>query len=310
MVQSTTPRALFELNAKERKDFLKSFDFVFSDCDGVVWLLSEPLPQTGEALNLLKDAGKQVKFVTNNSLTSDQVYFEKFTKIGLKNFQTDDVIQPMKIIIKYLKQHKPNEKVFSIASKAASQTLKEHGIDVETLEVNEHLTAFSLMSYLKTSAGVGAVVFDINLDLRYIQITKAIQYLQQPNCMLICGGTDTHIPLSPTITAPGFIDYLEHIAKYSGKKPKAFGKPSEFLGLALKDMFKITDPKRCLFIGDSLTQDIAFGKKCGFQTLLVLSGATKLKDLNSANDDMLPDFYTNGLKDFLQIFDHIKNDLD
>ena len=76
-------RHILDLNAEERTNFINSFDIVLSDCDGVVWLVSGAIPRTGEAINLLKAAGKTVKFVSNNSERSDEEYLKKFKTIGV-----------------------------------------------------------------------------------------------------------------------------------------------------------------------------------------------------------------------------------
>ena len=78
---------ILKLSVKEQKEFFNSFDVVMCDCDGVMWMIASPLPRTGEAVNALKAAGKQVLFVTNNSMRSDDDYVHKFVGIGVKDFQ-------------------------------------------------------------------------------------------------------------------------------------------------------------------------------------------------------------------------------
>lgn len=61
------------------------------------------------------------------------------------------------------------------------------------------------------------------------------------------------------------------------------------------------DPKRALFIGDALVQDIQFGISCGFQTLFVLTGATTKEQMLTLPEELKPDFYADGMVDFLKI---------
>lgn len=48
-------------------------------------MLSEPIPNTGTAVNLLKTCEKQFKFVSGNGMRSDQDYIDKLKNIGVKN---------------------------------------------------------------------------------------------------------------------------------------------------------------------------------------------------------------------------------
>lgn len=60
-----------------------------------------------------------------------------------------------------------------------------------------------------------------------------------------------------------------------------------------------------LFVGDSLESDIKFGQECGFQTLLVLTGATKLADLElearKQHGAIIPDFVVEKLSDLAHL---------
>lgn len=99
----------------------------------------------------------------------------------------------------------------------------------------------------------------------------------------------------------GFVDFYQFLIKHSKKEPVILAKPSKILADILKDRFAITDPKRCLFIGDSLKLDIAFGKSVGFQTLFVSSGVDTEEDMLNAPDESTPDYYTESVADIIDI---------
>jgi len=50
-----------------------------------------------------------------------------------------------------------------------------------------------------------------------------------------------------------------------------------------------------------LDTDILFGQNGGCKTLLVLSGVTSLQTLQSPDNSIQPDFYTNQISDFLTL---------
>ncbi|KAF4004425.1 Haloacid dehalogenase-like hydrolase family protein, partial [Saccharomyces cerevisiae] len=70
-------------NKEIAQEFLDKYDTFLFDCDGVLWLGSQALPYTLEILNLLKQLGKQLIFVTNNSTKSRLAYTKKFASFGI-----------------------------------------------------------------------------------------------------------------------------------------------------------------------------------------------------------------------------------
>ena len=83
------------------------------------------------------------------------------------------------------------------------------------------------------------------------------------------------------------------------------GKPETYVADMLRKHHKI-DPKRTLMIGDRANTDILLGTRCGFQTLLVLSGVTSLEEVEHWKQsaarrykDFLPSYYTEQLGDLL-----------
>lgn len=99
------PVQLLNASKEERQQFLDSFDLVLTDCDGIyavhglqictifilirgfhmilsgtVWDLDGPLEGASAAVNLLKEFGKRVVYVTNNSSRSGKEYDNRFKK--------------------------------------------------------------------------------------------------------------------------------------------------------------------------------------------------------------------------------------
>ncbi|BBH10277.1 2-phosphoglycolate phosphatase 1 [Prunus dulcis] len=70
------------------------------------------------------------------------------------------------------------------------------------------------------------------------------------------------------------------------REPLVVGKPSTFM---------------MDYLANELDTDILFGQNGGYKTFLVLSGVTTLSVLQSPNNSIQPDFYTNKISDFLSL---------
>jgi len=184
-----------------------------------------------------------------------------------------------------------------VGSAGRSQT----SIGQDTVRADDYL------DHLAIEKPVGAVLFDIHLDLSYVELAKAIRHLQEnEDCQLIAGGSDVIMPLAENLNVAGFFDFLEHVKRYTQREATFLGKPSPLLGEMFNEMFEIREPKRCIFIGDTLVQDVQFGKACGFQSLLVLSGCLTKEDMLNAPVEAQPDYYADSLADFTQLLENIK----
>ncbi|XP_054730352.1 uncharacterized protein LOC129239084 [Anastrepha obliqua] len=296
-----------QLSAQDQKAFVDSFDVVICDCDGVMWMIVTPLPRTGEAVNTLKAKGKRVLFVTNNSLQTDEGYVKKFSDIGVENFQKDDIIHPAKSMVHYLKRQNIKQPVFSLCYDTANETLRSGGLNVITLEAPPNVQIQTIADVTKPEQKVGAVLYDINLNLNYAQICAATRYLKDKDCVFIAAGTDWLLPMTSDLTMPGFCDTLETIQRFTHKEAIIVSKPAALLGDIVKEIYKLKDPKRCLFIGDSMTHDIRFALAVGFQALLVLSGSTPKEEMLAADIEQQPDYYADGIVDFITLFENITN---
>lgn len=105
---------------------------------------------------------------------------------------------------------------------------------------------------------------------------------------------------------------MRAIETCSGRKATVLGKPEPFVSRVIQDDYKI-NPERTIMIGDRANTDILLGKRCGFKTLLVLTGVTSIGELekwqkSESNEEreLIPNFYTDQLGDLLPILEKYK----
>ncbi|KAL5221662.1 hypothetical protein ABZP36_026375 [Zizania latifolia] len=90
---------------------------------------------------------------------------------------------------------------------------------------------------------------------------------------------------------PGRGSMIGAILGSTKQEPLVVGKPSTFMDYLAKK-FGIATSQICM-VGDRLDTDILFGQNEGCKTLLVLSGVTSVQMLQSPDNSIQPDFYTN-----------------
>lgn len=298
------------LSAEDRRDFYRSFDTVLTDCDGVLWFLDNALPGAVEVINGLKADNKRVFFITNsNKLSTDQL-LEKFHRLGFQ-VTADEVFSTSLLAAKYLNDNlDPSKKAYVIGSPGIARELDK--MKVQHFGVGPDYMQCSLPSFVegvKLESDVGAVLVGFDEHLSYPKLFKAASYLNDRNVLFVATNTDERFPVPGTdLVKPGTGIMVKAVQTSAGRPPVLLGKPSSYLRDVLMETNKI-DPPRTLMIGDRCNTDILFGKRCGFKTLLVLSGANSLEEVNEWNkssdpeiNELVPDYYAKGinsLKTFL-----------
>ncbi|KAL0879950.1 hypothetical protein ABMA27_002464 [Loxostege sticticalis] len=285
------PVKLTELSSSDFKEFLNSFDHVFSDCDGVIWA-GNPLPRTGEFFKKMKQHGKTVHYVSNNSLRTKQDYEGKFKSVGIEDGY-ENLTLPSTAIAEYLKSVNFNKKVYCIACNETVKLLQSNGFKIVEGPLVSPDFYQEYLQYLEDDPEVGAVVIDADFKVNLAKLYKATTYLRRPEVIFLNGATDRYVPMKPGCMALGTGAFTDLIAEDTKRVPIQLGKPGKTFGEFAMRRAGVTDPSRVLFIGDMIEQDVGLGKNTGFKTLLLLSNTTK--EEMQAHKTIKPDYYAESL---------------
>uniref|UniRef100_A0A1Q3FI07 Putative phosphoglycolate/pyridoxal phosphate phosphatase family n=1 Tax=Culex tarsalis TaxID=7177 RepID=A0A1Q3FI07_CULTA len=295
---------LVALSPSEIKDWVGSFDTVLTDCDGVIWVDNNTLPQATDVINKFIENGKQLFFVTNNSTKTRPEFVTKAVKLGF-NVGVDNIISTAWLAARYLKAKNFTKKVYVVGSTGITRELDAVGIrhtgigpDVLQGTLAEAVHAFT------PDQEVGAVIVGFDEHFSFVKMMKAASYLNNPEVIYIGTNTDERFPM-PDCVIPGTGSIVNAVTTCAEREPTVMGKPNKHICDILQQEYKV-DPERTLMIGDRCNTDILLGKNCGFKTLLVETGIHKAEDIEKfarSEDEetrrLVPDVYAGKLGDLL-----------
>ncbi|CAM9629019.1 unnamed protein product [Chrysoparadoxa australica] len=287
--------------ADPTSQLLAKTDVFIFDCDGVIWKGDSVIEGIPDVLDKLREAGKRLFFVTNNSTKSRKGYKAKFDSLGL-DVQPEEIFSSSFAAAAYLEQTKFKEsgkKVYVIGEVGIEEELDLIGVPhiggpADKDQKIELVPGFAL----DHDHDVGAVV--VGFD-RYVNYYK-IQYAQlcineNPGCEFIATNLDAVTHLTDAQEWAGNGSMVGAIKGCTGQEPTVVGKPSPLMIDYLVEKFNVERTSICM-VGDRLDTDILFGKNNGLLSCLTLSGVTTEEKLLSNENKIEPDFYVDSINDF------------
>ncbi|XP_071809627.1 glycerol-3-phosphate phosphatase-like isoform X1 [Asterias amurensis] len=308
--------ACTELTDDRAQEFFDSFDTVLFDCDGVIWTAKSAIPGAQETLKKLRDLGKHVIFITNNSTKSRIQYAKRFTDFGLGKVSVNDIFCTAYAAAHYLKETLKFEgKVYLIGESGLEEELKLHNISYTGPGPDPVVGTQQDWLQIPLDPEVNAVCVGFDREFTYMKILRAVSYLNKPNVPFIGTNADCRFPPHADIgiVLPGTGCIINAVKTAALRDPILVGKPNKYLFECIQQRHKGVVADRTLIVGDSLGTDILLGRNCGMKTLFVLSGISTLEEVrhnqasNSVEDQKrVPDFYLPSIKELGDLISKIK----
>jgi len=260
----------------DKEKLLQETELFVLDMDGTFYLDNQILEGSLDFLNEVERLGKQFVFFTNNSSKSPKTYIKKLADMNCP-ITRKQIITSGDTMIRYLQSYYPGKKVYLLGTPDLEENFRENGICL-------------------TEEMPDIVVVGFDLTLTYEKLERACTYIRN-GALFLATHLDINCP-----TKEGFIpdcgSICAAITLSTGQKPKFMGKPfRETVDMVLE----LTGVKReaVAFVGDRLYTDVKTGVKNGAHGILVLSGETKLEDVDGS--DVKPDAIYTGLKEMGEI---------
>ena len=242
--------------------------FIF-DMDGTIYLGSAVFEKAVRFIKRLRSDGRKVVFFTNNSSHSGEFYLKKLDLMGFSP-DRDEIMTSGDVTIDFLKKNREGRRVYLLGNSELRSDFEKAGIDLSCTDPSE---ADIVVSAFDTELDYGRLTFAcraIDLGAEFLSTHPDFR----------CPTEDGFIPDSGAICAA--------ITAATGARPVFFGKPYEQTVLFIGERTGAERGDICIF-GDRLYTDIAFGKKHGITSVLVMTGETTEDDLKNVGDAQKPD---------------------
>lgn len=260
------------------KSLIEGYDALFADLDGVVYEGGKAIEHAVETLGALGTMGLQIGYVTNNSSRKPQTIADQISGYGL-TVTADQVVSSGQTGVELLKTLVP----------AGSKVLVVGG---EGLRTYTEAGGFVLVE--DSSQNPAAVIQGFSPDVSWKNLAEAA-YSIQKGAKWVATNQDWTIPQERGI-APGNGTLVSAVHTAVGQLPLVAGKPEVAIFETAKQRF---GSKRPLFVGDRIDTDILGANRSGIDSVLVLTGISKPKELLATKEDSHPTFVISDLRELL-----------
>jgi glycerol 3-phosphatase-2 len=254
------------------------FDGLLVDLDGVVWIGREPVAGAVEALSELLARGKQIVFVTNNSVHPPPVYAERLRAIGIEAADDRVVTGGAATARLVAERVGAGATAYVIGAPGFKETVAAAGLELVDREAADEARA---------------VVVSGHREFDYMELLTATRALRN-GAALFGTSRDPTLPM-PDGPWPGTGATLAAIETASGARAETGGKPKPHLFEQARAA--IPEAKRLAMVGDRIASDVEGGRRAGMATIFVLTGSGTREEAEAA--DPGPDFIIENLTGLL-----------
>lgn len=256
---------------------------VIFDADGVLVHGRTAHPGASALLDWVRQSGRRVYVLTNNSSTARSRYAARLRRIGF-HVHRSEIITSGYLTARYFLEcqrtrpwpqfaiRRPH--IFVVGGEGIPAEFGAAGVPATlTRSVHDPRTPHF-------------VIAGIDRTLTYAKIARAQQAIMAEGALFIATNQDPTLPVENGRFQPGAGTIVAAIATSAGRPPDiAVGKPHP---LAMRITLEIAGcaPSEALMVGDRLDTDIQTGKQAGVYSVLALSGATTRAILRACRDPM------------------------
>ncbi|NSW51408.1 MAG: HAD family hydrolase [Anaerolineae bacterium] len=228
------------------------------DMDGVLIHGNMMIPGANEFLDRLRQKGKKFLVTTNNPSYTPGDLAHRLQTIGLK-IDAGQIFTSAMAAANFIASQKPNGKAYVLGESGLTDAIHRKG-------------------YILTDMDPDYVVLGETENYSLPRITKAIQLIMEGAIFIATNPDPTGPSESGVVPACGAMAAL--IEKASGKTPFFTGKPNPLMMRSALNYLGVHSENTTM-IGDRMDTDVIAGIEAGMDTILVLSGISKVEDIGN-----------------------------
>jgi HAD superfamily hydrolase (TIGR01457 family) len=245
------------MNSIEKLSTVRGF---LLDMDGTFYLGDRLLEGALRFIDLLREQKKEFLFLTNNSSKDRHQYAEKISRLGLP-LADESVLTSGEATALYLREKHPGADLFLVGTPSLEDEFCQYGFRLVQQDPQ-------------------FLVLGFDTTLTYQKLWALCDFVRA-GVPFIATHPDFNCP-TETGYMPDVGAMLAFVKAATGRQPDlVVGKPNRLIvdAAALKMNLQVN---QLAMIGDRLYTDIALGQASGITTVLVLSGETKIDDLEAS----------------------------
>ena len=246
-----------------------AYDVAVLDLDGVVYVGADAVPGAPDALNAAQAGGMHLAFVTNNAARTPDTIGDHLRELGIQAHDEDVVTSAQAAARLLSRQLEPDSAVFLLGGAGLDLAVRERGLRPVT----------------EPSDDVAAIVQGYGPDMPWKRVVQGA-ILVRSGLPWVVSNTDLTIPIAGGI-GPGNGALVRLVADFAEREPEVAGKPQSPL---FEETITRVGGSRPLVVGDRLDTDIEGAVTMGWDSLLVLTGVTRLEELVRARPEHRPTY--------------------
>jgi len=259
---------------------------ILADLDGVVYAGPSAVPYAVESINAASER-LRVGYITNNASRTDASVAEHLTSLGLSVAPEDVVTSPQAAVRLLADLVPPASTILVVGGVGLTHEVERAGFTVTDSALDDP----------------AAVIQGFSPDLGWKHLAEAAFALNagDRSTPWVATNTDWTIPVARGI-APGNGTLVSAVHTAVGRLPVVAGKPEVAIFTAALERFAgaVVPARPALVLGDRLDTDILGGNRAGLDTVLVLTGIDRAKQVLAAIPEERPSYILDDLRGLLE----------